>query len=312
MHVSQLPLTALRAFEVAARHLSFKAAAAELHVTPTAVSHQIHQLESMLGVVLFERLHRGLALTAAARSCLQPLRNGFENLAQAMDALSEFREMGVLSVSAPPSFTLRLLMPITHQFLALHPEVDLNVTTRMREPWLASRSAKDEAAVLREWVDTSDVVILFGGRPPLDVEVRELMPLSITLLCSPALLEGKGALRKPADVSGLPWLHDERGLKYGGLSFWQQWLRAAGIESSTPDRGHRFTHAALAIEAAVRGEGLVVTTPALCRAELAHGTLVAPFAISVPLEASYYLLARRGAPPRVRAFADWLCGALAG
>ncbi|OZI49425.1 LysR substrate-binding domain-containing protein [Bordetella genomosp. 4] len=306
MHISQLPLTALRAFEMAARHMSFKAAAAELHVTPTAVGHQIQQLEAVLGVKLFDRGHRSLILTAAGKSCLPSLRRGFEGLSEAMDVLAEFREVGVLSLSAPPSFTLRLLMPITHQFLALHPEVDLNVTTRMREPGLSLRSARDEAATLQDWVENADVVIVYGDRPELDVEICEIVPLSLALMCSPALLERGRALQSPADVFNFPWLHDERGVKYGTMSFWEQWLRAADLEPATPEGGHRFTHAALAIEAAVRGEGLLVSTPELCRAELARGALIVPFAVTVPFDASYYLLTRRGNTPRIRAFTDWL------
>ncbi|MDO9435514.1 LysR substrate-binding domain-containing protein [Hydrogenophaga sp.] len=306
MHISQLPLTALRAFELAARHLSFKLAAAELHVTPTAVSHQIQQLERVLGVQLFQRVHRGLVLTPAAKSCLLPLREGFDGLARAMNTLSAFKEGGVLTVSAPPSFTMRLLMPRTHQFLALHPEVDLNITTRMRDPALAGRTPAEEAAILRDWVDASDVVVVYGSRPQLDAEVREIVPLSITLLCSPALLTGAQPLKEPADALDFPWLHDDRGLTYGGTPYWTSWLHAAGVSGPAAHRGHRFTHAALAIEAALRGEGLLVTTPELCRSELASGLLVAPFQTSVRLDASYFLLARRGALPRVNAFADWL------
>lgn len=308
MHLSQLPLTALRAFELAARHLSFKRAAAELHVTPTAVSHQIQQLEALLGVPLFQRVHRGLVLTPAATRCLAPLREGFDGLSRAMDMLAASRQIGVLTVSAPPSFTMRLLMPRTHRFLALHPEVDLNITTRMRDP--AGRSAKEESAILREWVDASDVVIVYGGVPQVDAEVREIVPLSITLLCSPALLAGSTPLVAPADALNLPWLHDDRGLTYGRKAYWATWLQAAGVTPPDENRGQRFTHAALAIEAAVRGEGLLVSTPQLCRAELDSGLLVAPFEVSVRLDASYYLLTRSGTVPRVSAFADWLAGSL--
>lgn len=304
MHISQLPLTSLRAFELAARHLSFKRAAAELHVTPTAVSHQIQQLENLLGVPLFQRVHRGLVLTPAAARCLAPLREGFEGLSRAMDVLAASRETGVLTVSAPPSFTLRLLMPRTHHFLALHPEVDLNITTRMRDP--AGGSAKEESAILREWVDASDVVVVYGPVPQVDAEVREIVPLSITLLCSPALLAGDTPLKAPADALRFPWLHDDRGLTYGRTAYWTTWLQAAGVPPPEASRGQRFTHAALAIEAAVRGEGLLVSTPQLCRAELDSGRLVAPFELSVRLDASYHLLMRSAALPRVSAFADWL------
>ena len=312
MHLSQLPLTALRAFEIAARHLSFKAAAAELHVTPTAVSHQIQSLENVLQVKLFERVHRGLVLTAAGKACLEPLRRGFDGLTQAVQVLAGFRDVGVLSLSAPPSFTLRLLMPSTHEFLASHPEVDLNVTTRMREPGLALRSVREEALTLQGWADAADVVIVYGGRPqlPVDVTVREVVPLSITLLCSPELMDGDRPLREPADVFRFPWLHDERGSKYGQMSYWEQWLGAAKLPVDRPEGGNRFTHAALAIEAAVRAEGLLISTPALCRTELERGALVAPFDITVMLDASYYLLTRRPEEPRIRAFCDWLCQTL--
>ncbi len=306
MHISQLPLTSLRAFELAARHLSFKLAAADLHVTPTAVSHQVQQLESLLGVQLFRRVHRGLVLTPAAKSALAPLREGFDGLSRAMDALSAFKEGGVLTVSAPPSFTMRLLMPRTHLFLARHPEVDLNITTRMRDPVLARRSSKGESAMLREWVESSDVVVVYGSQPQLDAEVREIVPLSLTLLCSPTLLAGRQPLDGPADVLNFPWLHDDRGLTYGGTPYWTRWLEAAGVAAPQSSRGHRFTHAALAIEAAVRGEGLLVTTPELCRPELDSGLLVAPFRVSVRLDASYFLLTRRGAAARVGLFAQWL------
>lgn len=309
MHLSQLPLTALRAFELAARHLSFKLAAAELHVTPTAVSHQIQQLESLLGVQLFQRVHRGLVLTPAAMRCLAPLREGFDGLSRAMDVLAAFKEVGVLTVSAPPSFTMRLLMPRTHRFLALHPEVDLHITTRMRDP--AARSVKEESTILREWVDASDVVVVYGSAPQLDAEVREIVPLSITLLCSPSLLVAEAPLRDPADALHFPWLHDDRGLTYGRTAYWTTWLQAAGVTPPETSRGQRFTHAALAIEAAVRGEGLLVSTPQLCRAELDSGLLVAPFETSVRLDASYHLLTRHAAVPRVRAFADWLADSLA-
>lgn len=312
MHISQLPLTALRAFEMAARHLSFKVAAAELHVTPTAVSHQIQQLEGLLGVKLFNRVHRGLVLTEAGKACLQPLRRGFDSLAQAMDVLADFREVGGLSLSTPPSFMLRLLMPITHQFLARHPEIDLNVTTRMREPGLAQRSTYEEASTLQAWAEAADVVVVFGEHPKLepDIEVRKVMSLSLMLLCSPDLLNKKRPLASPSQVHSFPWLHDQRGSKYGRASFWEQWLLAMDQPIPKLESGSKFSHAALAIEAAVRGEGLLVTTPELCTAELESGRLVQPFSQRIPLDAAYYLLSRRAGTDRIRLFIDWLCGAL--
>ncbi|WP_459615176.1 LysR substrate-binding domain-containing protein [Bordetella sp. 2513F-2] len=311
MQPSQLPLTALRAFEASARHLSFKAAAAELHVTPTAISHQIQALERMLGVELFVRLHRGLALTPAAEACLQPLRDGFGALCRVVETLRQYQDDGRLSVSAPPSFTMRLLMPVTHQFLALHPEIDLHIATRMREPGHIGRRPAEEAETLRAWAESSDVVIVYGGGVCPGLEGEELLRLSITLLCSPALLRGPAPLREPADVARFPWLHDERGSKYGGTSFWRLWLDAAGLDLPDAGAGSRYTHAALAIDAAVRGRGLVVTTPALCRAELDAGLLVAPFDLRVALDHSYHLVHRPTSRPAVLQFKQWLRETLA-
>jgi len=311
MHASQLPLTALRAFEASARHLSFKAAAAELHVTPTAVSHQIQSLERMLGVELFVRVHRGLVLTPAAQSCLQPLREGFKSLCDAVQALRQYQEGRQLSVSAPPSFTMRLLMPITHQFLSQYPDVDLNITTRLREPGDIQRDPAGEAVTLRTWAETADLVITYGGGICPELEVDELLPLSITLLCSPALLTGRHALKSERDVVNFPWLYDERGSKYGGGSFWSLWLASAGLEFEDKGQGSHFTHAALAIDAAASGKGLLVTTPALCRTELETGRLVAPFSLSVQLDCSYYLLNRKTVRPIVHEFKHWLRETLA-
>src|SRR5688572_12014385 len=128
------PLNALKAFEAAARHLSVKKAAAELSVTPAAVSHQIKALEEYLGVQLFHRQSRALELTEAARACLPKLREGFDNLAQAVERLRAHKGGGALLVSAAPSFAARWLMPRLHRFLAAHPDVDVRISARLRQP----------------------------------------------------------------------------------------------------------------------------------------------------------------------------------
>lgn len=300
-----LPLTALRAFEASSRLLSFKKAAAELHVTPTAVSHQIRQLEQFLGVELFLRVHRGLVLTPAARVCLPHVREGFASLRTAVETVRQHTDSGLLSVSAPPSFAMSLLMPLTHDFLASYPDIDLRVTTRLREPVLDGNDSQDETDTFRLWAQESDVVIVLGNGGFGDLVAELLLPLAIELVCSPKLLHAAG-LNRVRDVERLPWLHDDRGSKYGGASFWSQWLAHVGYEPDDQQQGIRFTHASLAIDAAVRGKGLLVTTPCLCRNELRNGDLVSPFKYNIPIENSYFLLNRHSHKPAIEPFKRWL------
>ena len=126
-------LTALRTFEAAARYRSVKLAAAELHVTPTAVSHQIQQLEDLLGVKLFERTGRGLVLTDAAVSCLPYLQQGFESLKVGVDKLRKHRGPDIITVNTSPSFASLWLFPRLHRFSLLYPDIDVRVTTRLRQ-----------------------------------------------------------------------------------------------------------------------------------------------------------------------------------
>lgn len=309
MSFSRLPLTALRAFEASARLLSFKKAAAELHVTPTAISHQIRQLEQDLGVTLFLRLHRGLALTPEAQACLPYIREGFTSLQTAVDTLHQHRDTRLLSVSAPPSFAMSLLMPLTHDFLASHPDIDLRITTRMRDPVLDPARPQDETKTFETWAQENDIVIVLGKGGFGDLDVQRLLPLSVDLVCSPELLR-TGRLKRPQHVERFPWLHDDRGPKYGGASFWSLWLTHAGLPQQSQESGMHYTHAALAIEAAVRGSGLLVTTPCLCQKELRNGNLVRPFKLDVAIEDSYFLLSRADRKPAVDVFKRWLGSAL--
>lgn len=305
MSHSQLPLTALRAFEASARLLSFKSAALELHVTPAAISHQIQQLERHLGVDLFARVHRGLVLTPAAESCLPHIRSGFASLRAAIDAVQQPEDSGLLSVSTPPSFAMRLLMPLTHDFRAAHPEIDLQITTRMRDPVLDAAKPQHETDIFRQWAEENDIVVVLGKDGFGNLDVEQLMPLSTELVCSPELARA-GGLNTIQDVARFPWLHDDRGLKYGGASFWSQWLARTGLRLRDQGQGEHYTHASLAIDAAVRGKGLLVTTSCLCKNELSKGELISPFGHSIVIDNSYFLLNRRTYRPTVGLFKRWL------
>ena len=304
------PLNALKAFEAAARLLSVKKAAAELNVTPAAVSHQIIALEQYLGVQLFHRQSRALELTEAARACLPKLREGFDNLAQAVERLRAHKGGGTLMVSAAPSFAARWLMPRLHRFLDAHPEIDVRVSARLRQSTHGGRKASTaERLTLDDWLADSDVAILYGRGDYPGFRVEKLISLDVTPICSPRLVtHPQHPLRSPDDLRHHLLLHDETGELYDGVPFWEVWLKAAGVDDVDLSRGPHFSHAVLAFEAAVEGHGVVATMPVLAEADLNAARLVTPFALRVPLESAYYLVCGEAAAarPGVAAFREWL------
>lgn len=302
------PLNALKAFEAAARHLSVKKAAVELNVTPAAVSHQIRTLEEYLDLQLFHRYNRALELTDAARACLPKLREGFDCLAQAVERLRTHTSGGMLTVSAAPSFAARWLMPRLHRFIAAHHEIDVRVSARMRRVSVDGKIDVAERATIETWLDDSDVAILYGHGHYPDMDVHRLLSLTITPICSPKLLTGEHPLRTPEDLKHHMLLHDDTGDMYDGESFWEVWLEAAGVTGIDAKRGARFSHAVLALEAAIDAVGVVSSMPSLAAEELASGKLVMPFDLKVPLDSAYYLVCEPHAKtrPSVAAFRDWL------
>jgi len=304
------PLNALKAFEAAARHLSVKKASLELNVTPAAVSHQVKALEEYLGVQLFLRHNRMLELTDAARACLPKLREGFDNLAQAVDRLRVHKGGGMLMVSAAPSFAARWLMPRLHRFLEARPEVDVRISARLRQASHGARKgAAAELASVDAWLSDSDVAILYGRGDYPGFHVDKLISLTITPICSPSLVtHPQHPLLRPADLRHHLLLHDDTGELYDGVSFWDVWLAAAGVDDVDLRRGPHFSHAVLAFESAVEGHGVVATMPVLAETDLHSARLVTPFALRVPLASAYYLVCSEEAVkrPAVAAFRQWL------
>jgi LysR family glycine cleavage system transcriptional activator len=312
MYARLPPLNALKAFETAARHLSVKKAAAELSVTPAAVSHQVKSLENYLGVPLFLRHNRMLELTDAARACLPKLREGFESLAQAVERLRAHKGGAMLTVSAAPSFAARWLMPRLHRFLESHPDIDARISARLRQVVEGGRrGAAAERATIEAWLGDSDVAILYGRGDYPGYRVDKLFGLTITPICSPRLLtDPEHPLLRPADLKHQLLLHDETGDLYDGESFWEVWLKAAGLGDIDVSRGSHFSHAVLAFEAAAEGHGVVATMPVLAESDLHAARLVTPFTLRVPLQSAYYLVRAESAVgrPGVNAFRDWLLG----
>jgi LysR family glycine cleavage system transcriptional activator len=303
------PLNALKAFEATARNLSIKKAAEELNVTSAAVSHQIQRLEESLGVELFRRRYRSIEMTEVGQLFLPYLQEGFERIRHAIEVVRHRQGTDVLTIDVPPSFSSHWLMPRLHSFIAAHPEVDVRVSTRMRQFSKATRGYRGDVQTVLNWVTESDVVVTFGTGGYPGMVVSKLMPLYIAPLCSPQLLTGPNALRKPEDLAKHVLLHDERGTLYENDSFWSMWLRAAKVSSINDAVGPRFTHAAFAIDAAIAARGVVATTPILAAGAIKAGQLVEPFDIRVPLPGTYCVVSRPevAASEVVAAFRAWIC-----
>ena len=302
------PLNALRAFECAARHLSFRKAAEELHVTPAAVSHQIKILEDQLGVPLFRRLTRAVELTEVGSSFLPKLSEAFEGLTQAVNKVRAREKSGALSVNVPPSFAAKWLMPRLHRFVTAYPDIDIRIIASMRlvdaRQHDASYSYPDE----HDRTGDFDIDIRFGAGSYPRCRVDKLFNVSFTPLCSPRLLEGLRPLKKPADLRYHLLLHDELPDFRAGWPTWALWLKAAGVEDMDADRGPHFSHPILGLEAAVDEMGVALGVKELAAYDLAAGRLVAPFELVLQIDSAYYLVVSEASAdlPKVKVFREWL------
>ena len=303
------PLTALRAFEAAARHLSLKRAAEELNVTPSAVSHQIQQLEAFLNVQLFRRGHRNVALTDIAQVLAPRLFEGFECLEQAVESVRERRGASMLSIISSPSFASQWLMPRLHEFIELNGEVDVQVSTRIRQFSTVPRGRRGDLESVMRWADESDAVIMLGNGDYPGMQSDRVLSLSITPLCSPQFLQAHPKqLCSADDLPSFDLLHDDRGVIYEGRSFWDVWLRAASVRAVDINRGPHFSHSMLAIDAAIARRGVVASTIELCESAISDGRLVAPFDLRVRWGWGYYLVLSKSSArrPIAQKFREWL------
>jgi len=288
------PLNALRAFEAAARHMSVSRAAEELNVTPAAVSHQIRLLEDHIGLPVFARSGRGLALTDAGAAGLRELHEGFSKLAAAMDAIDSLGETGTLSVSVAPSFAAKWLLPRLESFQHQNPEIDVHVS--------ASMHLTD---FMKEGVD---VAIRYGAGIYSNLAVERLLAETVIPVCSPSFLLANGAIKKPADLIGTTLLHDDSPDNDPSCPTWEMWLRAAGIANFDAARGPRFNQSSLVIEAAVLGRGVALAKAALAAQDLRTGRLVQPLSSAQAVDFAYYVVAPRAKLnlPKVSHFIKWL------
>lgn len=304
------PLNSLRAFEAAARHANFRKAADELHVTPAAVSHQVKALEDYLGIQLFYRLPRALELTPAAQACLPQLREGFSALATAAELIRTGARRETLFLEVAPSFAVKWLGRRIDRFVCAHPDIDVHIEAKPQA--IDGRPGDGASAAEGDWrplMRPNSAAIRFGtGRYP-GYRSEKLFSVAVTPMCAPNLLKGERPLRRPEDLRHHTLLHDDTLDFDDGRSKWEMWLAAAGVEEVNLMRGPHFNHAALALEAAADGVGVVLSYPLLACADLSAGRLVAPFALAVPLDRAYYLVCQEQFAEEhgVAAFRNWLC-----
>lgn len=300
-----LPLNALNAFEVAARHQSFSKAAEELHVTPAAVSQQIRMLEELMGVQLFHRLNRGLALTGAGKSGLAKLQDGFRNVTEAVDQIKSEPQTRSLDVWMAPSFASKWLMPRMRGFVNQHPEIDLRISASAELVDTNATHPSLSEDILRKYA--VDVAIRFGRGNYPGCDVEPLMTVAALPLCSPALLNNpEKPLAIPDDLVHHTLLHDET--PYEGRPDWASWLNVVGASSVDGSRGLRFNRVSLALAAAVDAQGVVLSLEQLASDDLKKGRLIVPFDHKVELLQAYHVITLKDASddPRVLSFKQWL------
>ena len=283
MDRAQLPLNALRAFEAAARHLNFTRAAIELCVTPSAVSHQVSQLERRLSTRLFDRLPRGLALTDDGQALVPVVAEAFDKVAATLDRYAGGRVQQTLNIGVVGTFATGWLLERLDRFTDANPHIDCRVTINNNRVDLAGEALH--------------FAIRFGDGAWHATHAEVLMPAPLTPLCTPSLAQ---RLHAPADLAR------ERLLRSYRPNEWAEWFAIAGV-APPPARGAMFDSSAVMVAAAAAGLGVALAPPIMFSRELASERLVQPFAIE--LDAGRYWLTRlhsRKPDPAMRSFRDWL------
>ncbi|MBD3664399.1 transcriptional regulator GcvA [Sulfitobacter aestuariivivens] len=284
------PLTALRAFDAAARHMSFAQAAAELNVTPAALSFQIKSLEEHLGAPLFHRLNRAVTLTDAGRALSPDTQAAFERLSAGWRAALRTQDHQTLTVTAGPAFTAKWLAPRLFDFAQAHPEIELRFSASLR--------------IMDFNRDNIDVAIRFGTGPDKGLYSLPLAEEWVVPVMVPELAATYGGLQALAQA---PLIHDQ------SIDFlkpdvnWGAWFTAMGMDAP-PRSGPSFSQADHAIDAALAGVGVALGRRALVIKDLAEGRLVAPFPHALPVNGRFRFICPEGMQdrPQIDAFKNWI------
>jgi LysR family glycine cleavage system transcriptional activator len=292
------PLIELRAFEAAARHMSFKEAANELGVTPTAISHQIRLLEQYCGRVLFRRRPRPLSLTQAGARLFPVVRDGLDAFATALGAIRRHGDRQPLRVTTTNAFASRWLVPRLPQWRRARPDAPLDV--------IGTDNVIDLHA------GDADVAIRYARTTPRGGSARELLKDRFWPICSPELFASGGRLRKPADLKGHVLVHCYWSPSDLEAPTWQRWLAAARSKWNDVPEFKDVEHLSFreelhAIEAVIAGQGIGIFSDVLVAPELAAGTLVKAFDVSLA-GYRFYLVRMPGHPRErtIQAFERWL------
>ena len=291
-------LRALHAFEAAARHHSFAAAANELGVTPTAISHQIRQLEEACGVKLFQRRPRPLLLTSAGARLYPALRTGFDALATAMALLAEEDTQTPLRVTSSNAFASKWLVPRLPKWREENPTVALEII--------------GTDLVLDVRAGATDVAIRHTRKPPLDLMAHEVFRDTFVPVCSPLLLEQHGPIERAADLLRFPLIHYDWINNDPEAPTWRQWLAVA--RSIDPDFNTlekawdlSFSEELHAIDAVIGGQGVAICSDVVVSNELRSGQLVKAHPLALP-GCGFYLVSMPHSPraPVIEAFSTWM------
>lgn len=280
------PLNSMRLFEAAGRRLSFKLAAEELNLTPSAISHGIQTLEDWLGVELFARRNRNLALTGAGVTYLPQVRAALEIIARASEAMPGRRSSGKLAVSVSPTFAIRWLSPRLPRFNQRHPEIEVSVDTTHRQVEFPR--------------DGIDIAIRLGRGNWPELYATCLVRQTLVPVCSPKLA---ASLRDPSDLEQATLLH-----VVDVSEDWDAWSTLANVPLPRPSRGLRFDTIHMAIEAAVEGLGIAIGRLPLVEADVSAGRIVPIFGPPRDCLTGYWLVTGRESlrRPEVAAFRDWI------
>lgn len=290
-------LNALRAFEASARHKSFSAAAAELHVTSAAVGQLVRSLEDWLGKPLFIRATTGqhrLIPTEVAEMALPEIRAGFDRLTLGLARLKEGANSDVLTVTVSPAFAAKWLLPRIERFQAAWPDIDVRLDTNLKPVDFA--------------VQRVDVGVRYGAGNWPGLVSEKLMEEEVFPVCSPTMLHTR-SFHQVSDLLEVTLIHDLSMDSHSGFASWQAWLAKAGVKQQTQTRGMQINNSAAVLQAAIDGHGIALARSVMARDDLSSGRLIRLYpSINVASSLAYYLVYRPEcfSLPRLQAFRSWL------
>jgi LysR family glycine cleavage system transcriptional activator len=297
MRSAMPPLSALRAFEAAARHLSLTLAARELNVTAGALSHQIRGLEDFLGTKLFERRVRAIALTTAGKQLYPGLQTGFGHIRDAVDSLDTAHAAHVLVVSTSPGLTSKWLAARLYRFGAAFPDIDVRIS-----------SSSANANFATDGIDLAVRNMPVDPAPDPALEFEKLVDITYIPVCSPRLLDKFGPVKNAQALARLPLIHDESLAARGASPSWSSWFEAAGVDNVDLRRGLHFSSADHALDAAGEEAGVLLTHDILAYDGLRTGRLIIPLKFALPAGRTFSLVWAKGRKPSPAAesFRRWI------